>query len=221
MELMLLGLGCCMGFDMVLILRRMRKEVTAYEIHLTGQRNDEPPSVYTEVSLEHVITGRGISKESVERALELAEGKYCSASAMFSKTAKLINTYRIEHFTTGLITHGGIRVEERGEKSINYVFNLFLILREKQNQLGRLRGQQDVGDSTRAGEPGDIDVDEPSWLCPFWWRMYLVRFCGFMGNGNRCYLEQHVHEAPPIVHGLCAREWAVYLGWGWEIALGE
>jgi len=97
MELMLLGLGCCMGFDMVLILRRMRKEVTGYEIHLTGQRNDEPPSVYTEVSLEHVITGRGISKESVERALELAEGKYCSASTMFSKTAKLINTYRIEH----------------------------------------------------------------------------------------------------------------------------
>jgi putative redox protein len=97
MELMLLGLGCCMGFDMVLILRRMRKEVTGYEIHLTGQRNDEPPSVYTEVSLEHVITGRGISKESVERALELAEGKYCSASAMFSKTAKLTNTYRIEH----------------------------------------------------------------------------------------------------------------------------
>jgi putative redox protein len=97
MELMLLGLGCCMGFDMVLILRRMRKEVTGYEIHLTGQRNDEPPSVYTEVSLEHVIKGRGISKESVERALELAEGKYCSASAMFSKTSKLINTYRIEH----------------------------------------------------------------------------------------------------------------------------
>jgi len=97
MELMLLGLGCCMGFDMVLILRRMRKEVTGYEIHLTGQRNDEPPSVYTEVSLEHVITGKGISKESVERALELAEGKYCSASAMFSKTAKLINTYHIEH----------------------------------------------------------------------------------------------------------------------------
>jgi putative redox protein len=96
MELMLLGLGCCMGYDMVMILRRMRKEVTGYQIRLTGQRANDPPSVYTEVTLEHVITGKGISQESVERALELAEHKYCSASAMFSKTATLINTYHIE-----------------------------------------------------------------------------------------------------------------------------
>ena len=96
MELMLLGLGFCMGYDMVMILRRMRKEVTAYQIRLTGQRAEEPPSVYTEVTLEHFITGKGIPPESVERALELAEHKYCSASAMFSKTATLINTYRIE-----------------------------------------------------------------------------------------------------------------------------
>jgi putative redox protein len=96
MELMLLGLGFCMGYDMVMILRRMRKEVTGYRIQLTGQRSEEPPSVYTEVAMEHVITGKGISRESVERALELAEHKYCSASAMFSKTATLVNTYRLE-----------------------------------------------------------------------------------------------------------------------------
>ncbi len=96
MELMLLGLGFCMGYDMVMILRRMRKEVASYQIRLIGQRSEEPPSVYTEVTLEHIISGKGISKESVERALELAEHKYCSASAMFSKTAALINTYRIE-----------------------------------------------------------------------------------------------------------------------------
>ena len=96
MELMLLGLGFCMGYDMVMILRRMRKEVTGYRIQLTGKRAEEPPSVYTEVTLEHLITGKGIPKESVERALELAEHKYCSASAMFSKTAALINTYRLE-----------------------------------------------------------------------------------------------------------------------------
>jgi putative redox protein len=96
MELMLLGLGFCMGYDMVMILHRMRKEVTGYRIELSGKRADNPPAVYTEVTLEHVITGKGISKDSVERALELAEHNYCSASAMFSKTATLVNTYRIE-----------------------------------------------------------------------------------------------------------------------------
>ena len=96
MELMLLGLGMCMGYDMVMILRRMRKEVIGYQIQLTGQRAEDPPSIYTEVILEHVITGKGLSEASVERALDLAESKYCSASAMFSKTATLVNKYRIE-----------------------------------------------------------------------------------------------------------------------------
>lgn len=96
MELMLLGLGLCMGYDMVMILRRMRKEVTAYQIHLTGQRAEDPPSIYTEVILEHVITGKGLSEASVERALDLAENKYCSAAAVFSKTATLTNKFRIE-----------------------------------------------------------------------------------------------------------------------------
>jgi len=96
MELMLLGLGCCMGYDMVMILRRMRQEVTGYQIRLIGRRADKPPTVYTAVTLEHVITGRGITKNAVDRALDLAEHKYCSASAMFSKAATLTHTYRME-----------------------------------------------------------------------------------------------------------------------------
>jgi putative redox protein len=96
MELMLLGLGFCMGYDMVMILRRMRKEVTGYQINLTGQRAEDPPSIYTAVTLEHIITGKGLSEAAVERALDLAENKYCSASAMFGKTATLTNKFRIE-----------------------------------------------------------------------------------------------------------------------------
>jgi putative redox protein len=95
MELMLLGLGACMALDVLFLLRRMRQEVTGYEITLTGHRADDPPAVYTAVTLEHVITGRGIPEHSVRQALDLAETKYCSASAMFAKTARLTNRYRI------------------------------------------------------------------------------------------------------------------------------
>ena len=96
MELMLLGLGACMGLDMLLMLRRMRQGVTSYEPRLTGERAEDPPAVFTAVTLEHVITGRGILEASVKRALGPAETKYYSASAMFSKTARLTNIYRIE-----------------------------------------------------------------------------------------------------------------------------
>jgi putative redox protein len=95
MELMLLGLGGCMAYDMLMILRRMREDITGYQLKLVGQRADDPPTVYTDVTLEHTITGFGVNEANVKRALNLAESKYCSASAMFSKTAKLNHTLRI------------------------------------------------------------------------------------------------------------------------------
>jgi hypothetical protein len=61
MELMLLGLGFCMGYDMVMILRRMRKEVSGYRIH-DREKDRRTPTVHTEVTLEHVVTGKGISR---------------------------------------------------------------------------------------------------------------------------------------------------------------
>ena len=69
--------------------------MTFYDIHLTGQRAEEPPSVYTEVNLEHTITGHGISEEAVRKALAMVEDKYCPAHVMFSSTAKMTHTYRI------------------------------------------------------------------------------------------------------------------------------
>lgn len=96
MELMLLGLGSCIAYDTLMILRRMRVDVTGYRVELVGERAEEPPAVYTSVRLEHVIAGRDIPEDAVQRALALAENRYCSAWAMFARTAKLTNSYRID-----------------------------------------------------------------------------------------------------------------------------
>jgi putative redox protein len=95
MELMLLGLGSCMAFDVLLILRKMRQEVTSYTLNLEGERAEDPPRVYTDVRMEHVFKGLNLKPESIQRAIELAETIYCSASAMFAKTARVKNTFRI------------------------------------------------------------------------------------------------------------------------------
>jgi putative redox protein len=96
MELMLVGLGGCMAYDVLVILRRMRQDVNGYKLRIKGQRAEQPPSVYTAVTLEHVISGSQISESAVKHALELAEHKYCSASAMFSQTARIDNIFQIQ-----------------------------------------------------------------------------------------------------------------------------
>jgi putative redox protein len=95
MELMLLGLGGCMALDVLLILQKMRQEVTSYTLRLKGERAEDPPKVYTGVNMEHIFQGPNLKAQSVQRAIELAEQTYCSASAMFAKTAKITNSFRI------------------------------------------------------------------------------------------------------------------------------
>ena len=50
----------------------------------------EPPRVFTKVTMRFVVTGRGLSRTAVERAVELSAEKYCSASIMLAKTAEMV-----------------------------------------------------------------------------------------------------------------------------------
>ena len=95
MEMMLLGLGGCTAFDIVMILERMREKVTGLDIALEGERATEDPKVYTHVKLIYKVTGHNLKPMNVERAVNLSAEKYCSASAMFGHTAKIEHSFEI------------------------------------------------------------------------------------------------------------------------------
>ena len=93
-ELVLLALGGCTGFDVISILRKKRQKVTGYEIELHAEQNPEPPSYFTRVEIKHRLHG-DIDPEAVEKAIHLSETKYCSVGAMISRTAKIEATFEI------------------------------------------------------------------------------------------------------------------------------
>jgi len=93
-ELALLALGACTGFDVIGILRKKRQKVTGYEIELHADQNPEPPSYFTRVEIKHRLRGR-IDPQAVQRAIHLSETKYCAVGAMISKTAKIEATFEI------------------------------------------------------------------------------------------------------------------------------
>ena len=95
MEMLLLGLGGCTAFDIVMILERMREKVTGLDIALEADRATEDPKVFTHVKLIYKIKGRNLKPANVERAVTLSAEKYCSASAMFGKTAKIEHSWEI------------------------------------------------------------------------------------------------------------------------------
>ncbi len=96
MELLLVALGGCTAMDVISILKKMRQDVTDFQVITRGTRADEHPKVYTEIELEYVVRGHEVDPKSVERAIELSETRYCSISSMLNKTAKLVTKYRVE-----------------------------------------------------------------------------------------------------------------------------
>lgn len=89
MELMLMGLGGCTAMDVISILEKKRQKVSGFEILLHADRAGDHPKVFTDITLEYIVTGQDIDEEAVKRAVELSETKYCSGMAMMRKAAPI------------------------------------------------------------------------------------------------------------------------------------
>lgn len=94
MELVLIGLCGCTGYDVVSILQKKREAFTSLEVRAEAERAPEPPQVYTHIKLIYRVGGK-VSHKAVEDAVRLSKEKYCSVSAMLEKTAKI--TTQIEY----------------------------------------------------------------------------------------------------------------------------
>ncbi|HVO79589.1 MAG TPA: OsmC family protein [Terriglobales bacterium] len=94
MELVLIGLCGCTGYDVASILRKKREPFTSLEVRALAERAANPPSVYTDIKLIYRVGGK-VSHKAVEDAVRLSEEKYCSVSAMLQKTAKI--SFEIEY----------------------------------------------------------------------------------------------------------------------------
>ena len=95
MEMLLIGMGGCTEFDVLLILRKSRQSVTDCVVELTAERAESDPKVFTRIHAHFVVTGRGLDRERVARAIELSASKYCSASIMLGASAEVTHDFEI------------------------------------------------------------------------------------------------------------------------------
>lgn len=95
MEMLLAGTGGCTAFDVVLILQKGRHAVTGCEVSLSADRAETDPKVFTRIHFHFRVSGKGLRREIVARAIELSHGKYCSASVMLGATATITHDFEI------------------------------------------------------------------------------------------------------------------------------
>jgi putative redox protein len=95
METVLAGTGGCTAYDVILILKRGRHDVTNCQVKLTAERADADPKVFTRIHMHFVVSGRGLPQSAVERAIAMSHEKYCSASIMLAKTAQITTSFEL------------------------------------------------------------------------------------------------------------------------------
>jgi putative redox protein len=95
METVLAGTGGCSAYDVVLILKRGRHDVSGCSVRIEAERAAQDPKVFTRIQMHFTVSGKGLSEAAVARAIQLSHEKYCSASAMLAKTAEISTTFEI------------------------------------------------------------------------------------------------------------------------------
>ncbi len=96
METVLIGTGGCTAYDVVHILKKGRAPITDCVVDIAAERADEDPKVFTKIHFHFIVTGKGLKREQVDRAIHLSAEKYCSASIMLAKTAAITHDFEIQ-----------------------------------------------------------------------------------------------------------------------------
>ena len=95
-ETLLLSIAGCLSIDVVMILRKMRCQITRFEVAIEGVRKLTPPQYYTSIDMVIHIAGESITPKKMDRAIELSRDKYCSVYHSLRKDITLGITYEIE-----------------------------------------------------------------------------------------------------------------------------
>jgi putative redox protein len=95
MEVVLVGTGGCSAYDVVVIRKKSGQDVTGCEVKLTAERAAADPKVFTKIHMHWTVRGRSLKRNLVEHAVRLSHEKYCSATAMLTKTAEITRDFEV------------------------------------------------------------------------------------------------------------------------------
>lgn len=86
MQMMLQSVAACSALDVVNILKKRRRTLTSLVIDITAERADTYPRVFTSMHLRYRVASPDATSEEVQRAIELSQDQYCSASAVVKRS---------------------------------------------------------------------------------------------------------------------------------------
>ena len=95
MEMLLMGVGGCTAFDVVMILKKGRQDISDCKVEIEAERATTDPKVFTHIHMHFILTGKNLNHSQAERAINLSAEKYCSASIMLKNAVEITHDFEI------------------------------------------------------------------------------------------------------------------------------
>ena len=86
MEIILEAVAACTAMDVIPIIRKRRKTVTAFSVDLTAERASVDPKVFTRIAMKIRLTSPDATLVELAHAIELSQTTYCSVSTMIARS---------------------------------------------------------------------------------------------------------------------------------------
>ena len=94
-KLMLTALAGCTGIDVVMILKKMKVELDAFNVIVEGELTEEHPKYYNKMTIVYQFKGKDLPIDKLEKAVKLSEEKYCGVSAVYRQAMEMKTEIRI------------------------------------------------------------------------------------------------------------------------------
>ena len=94
LELLLISLSSCAGSAILVLLRKMQKTISAFEISSVGQRKDQHPTGFKTINLEVKLKSDNISSQELDKVLKMIES-ICPVLSLLKGNVEITYTYKI------------------------------------------------------------------------------------------------------------------------------
>jgi putative redox protein len=88
-SLMMVALAGCTGMDVVSILKKMRVEITYFNLRVEGVVRDDHPRKYESMKIIYEFLGIDLDMDKLKKAVDLSFEKYCGVNANYKDSMKV------------------------------------------------------------------------------------------------------------------------------------
>jgi putative redox protein len=95
LELLLLSLSSCSASSILILLRKMKKTISSFEVKASGTRRDVHPTYFSFITLEFILKSPDVTNEDMQKVISLSEETYCPVWGMIKHSCVITTSHTI------------------------------------------------------------------------------------------------------------------------------